>query len=286
VGKSRYEELSRFFEELRKKNPDKVNQILDSENFEELGDLKDFVEYKKEAYKKFVQEPRIKEKAERIKELYGDLLADGFFNLDYKTFSKSAEASSIDGQTREEIVSRLKKLEGMHYYKGTFKATEIYISLYENLCKFYLAEIAGWIKNRPVENCGKIIKTINEYEDGKYESLFTAFKPQIRNSIGHKDFYVDKEKPLIIFKDKNKPPLEISPKEFNQLIWDSLFLNIAFDVAQFELKEPIYQDLVSIYETVLTFIKKKGLTLKKGGSITIPQLFEFVKNYKKSKERR
>jgi len=85
---------------------------------------------------------------------------------------------------------------------------KFYFFSYERACRFFFKPLASVIAKKKIDACGTCINKIKEYYPDM-EFVLDPFIPQIRNSIGHLDYYYDPKKKLLFFEDGDKSPISL-----------------------------------------------------------------------------
>ena len=277
-------DIEKFLNEVSTLNPEEFEKKLEIKDEKDLPLLGKLVTFQKSKFESVKRDPKICSRLKIIKQIYQDLIHDGYLRLDFSTFGVDTISSMKLTQSREEIIEKRKKLDRVDNHFDWFRLMNgIYSTMYENICNYFLRDIVGKIKKKSITKNAVIIEIIKKYKNRKYEKLLGSLIPQIRNSISHKDFYIDKKQPLITFYDfiRKNPPLTISKQKYEELFHDLFFLELSFDIALFELRGPLIMDIINHIEEVSSFVKKHKLKLRpKNGALSIYEIGEIIKKIK------
>jgi len=245
-------------------NPDEFDKLMESKSFEDLFQLKDFVRIMDENHKLLLTHANIKKSFLKIKNLYRDLIKDGLLKINLFSFEHSTLEAMKDTQARKEIIDKGESIrKGVEIDKFFLLMNEIYSTIYETICSTCLKQISEVIKRTKISRKGKMVKIIKEYKNGEYASFFKNLDPEIRNSISHKDFYIDKKEPKITFYNRDGTVYKIVSKKEYKIIVDDLFdMCMGFDRAKWDLTKELECDLIARLELVSDYLKKKKLKLK------------------------
>jgi len=168
------------------------------------------------------------------------------------------------GQARDEaeaVMVELERAKAENHKEVFRKWNKIYTIYYETLISSYLKQPAQKILGRPIENKTKILQTLSSYRKGKHSNLLESLKPHVRNSIQHQDFVINPIKPEVTFYDRKKTPLTLTFNEYFDILWESFFLTLAFDIASFDLKSGILDMLTEAVDVVDEYLKAHDLKL-------------------------
>jgi hypothetical protein len=210
--------------------------------------------------------------------------------LDFSILEPNTISSLKLAQSRGEITEKITKLDRVGNHFDWFRLmNEIYSTMYENICSYSLRYIVEKIKKESIAANATVIGIIKEYKKRKYAGLLGSLIPLIRNSISHKDFYVDNKQPLITFYDSTgkKPPLIVNKQKYEELFHDLFLLQLGFDIALFELTEPLIMDIIDHAEEVDYFYKTHRLKLRrdpKNGAPSIYEIGEIIKKIKREEK--
>jgi hypothetical protein len=201
---------------------------------------------------------------EKVMEFYNDLIQSKLLEIDYFTFDCSTLETLQDEQARSEIVEKRQKIQdGVESHTYFLLMNEIYSTAYEKFCDTCLRLISEKIKKTKITKKGKMIEAVKDYKGGYFFPLIENFKPKVRNSISHEDFYIDNKQQKIMFYDEEGANyLNLTKKEYEMMFEDIFFVLLAFDRAKWELMRELEYDLISRIETVNDYCQKKGLTMK------------------------
>lgn len=254
----------------QKMNPDELQEYLHKKFSDDLQYFKRIISEQIERTSWTRNQPEVEPILEKVQDFYNGLISDGYLEKDFSLFNEDNLESWKWGQSREEAVSLLRELDESNYdnYHDVFrKWNRVYVNIYETIFPEYLTEPARKICNRQIRNKTRILKTLSEYKNGKFEELFSYLNPHIRNSIQHQDFIIDPKHPKITFHDRMKPPLSLSLEDYSTIFWGLFFLTRAFDTAWFDLRLGIIEILLEEIDTVDEFFKNSDYKLvpKEGG---------------------
>lgn len=244
-------------------NPDEFDKELESNSFEDIKKLKDFVKLEDENHNIVLQDDEIKIVFQEILNLYNDLIDERLLKIRLFSFELSTIESIKDSQAREEIFDKLMKIEnGVSNNESFLLMNEIYTTLYEKICSIYLRKIAYAISRKDASRRGKRIKTISNYKSEKYKKLFSNLRSDIRNSIAHEDFLIDKKKPIINFYKDGSLYLSLTNIEYDEIIKNLINIQMGFDRARWELTKNFEYDLIERINIVEKYLKTRGVILK------------------------
>ena len=259
-------EIDRIADLADKMTHDELGKVI-SERFEkDLQFLKRLVTEQRKRHEWARKKPEIQHLLKKVENFYNDLIADEYVKKDLSLFGgRSFEYYKL-GQAREEVTSLLEELRICDKdYKEVFrKANRAYVINYETLCDSYLVALAQKISGRPIRNKARVLYTLSSYRDKKHEELFKSLIPQTRNSISHQNFLIDPKQPKITFYDRGNPPLELTVEEYADIFWESFFLALAFDIAEFDLKSGTLDILIEAVDIVDDYAKKHDLKFVRG----------------------
>jgi len=238
-----------------------------SERFEkDLQLLKRLVMEQRERHEWARKKPEIQQMLEKVEKFYADLIADGYVKKDLNLLKKRGFEDYKLGQAREEVASLLQELKicDKDYKEAFRKANRAYLINYETLCDSHLAALAQKISGLPIRNKARILYTVSSYRDKKHEELFRSLIPQVRNAISHQNFVIDPKQPKVTFYDRGKTPLTLTIEEHASIFWESFYLALAFDIAEFDLKSGILDIIIEAVDIVDDYAKKHGLKFVRG----------------------
>lgn len=243
-------------------NPDEFDKLMESKSIEDFLQLKDYVEILDENHKILCMDKNIKKTSKRIMDLYQDLIKNNLLKINVFSFDDSTLETMKDYQARKEINDKMRIIEkGVENFRYFILMNEIYSTLYEKICSLYLKQISESIIKKRIIRKGKMIKIVKEYKNSKYVSLFKNLNSKIRNSISHEDFYINKNKPEIIFYEKGKTFLTINRQDYEIIFNDLINIQIGFDITRWDLVKKFEYELVKRIELVSDFLKKNGVIL-------------------------
>ncbi len=286
LGDKDFNKTKKFFETLGKLNPKELDEKFVINDSSDLYQLIDFLEYQKERDKEFRKVPEVNKNTNLILQLLKDLKEDGKLDLSLDTFGKSTIKSIQDMQTRDKIGSKFEEWEKItDIQKSLHLMCDIYALIYEQIGTYNLKEIAEAIKGESIVEKGYMIRIISEYRNEKYKSLFSPLKPQIRNSIDHVDYLIDNREPFITFFDRDKDPLKLSLNDFQNYIFDILFLSFSFIVAEDEFMKPFNDDVIEKLKKVKDFEENSDfkLILNGKGKLSVYEIGKLLDESDKKK---
>jgi len=259
-------EIKRIVAIAKKSTPDEFKQYLASSFEKDLLLLKRLVTERRKSAESIRKGPEIQPLLKKIEKFYADLINDEYIKKNLSLFKGTNLENYKLGQAREEQTSFLKELEtGVKDYKEFFhKANRAYTINYEALCNTYLIPLAQKVSGRSIRNKSKVIDTLSSYKNRKHEELFKSLIPQIRNSVSHEDSFIDPKLPKITFYDRKKPPLTFTLEEYANIVWEGVFLSLAFDIAEFDLKSGILDILIESIDIVRDYATKHDLKFVRG----------------------
>jgi len=134
----------------------------------------------------------------------------------------------------------------------------MYAVTYERTCKLHFKPLAARILKKEVNSCGLAIQQIKAY-DSATELVLDPFIPQVRNSIDHTDWYYDKQRDLVIFEDRDKPPLGFTVSEFQNLSHFAMISDVCISAARDSFKEPLWKAIIVDSKKVVKYCDILGI---------------------------
>jgi len=256
-------EIDRFLSSTEKMTPDEINEYLHNEFMKDLEMFKRLIEEQNKRNEDIKSIPYIKLILEQLKIFYDDLISDEFIKRDFSLFKKDELKYYKIGQSRQEAMESLKELDSnkVPYRKIFTNYNRFYVTNYELLIDEYLLAPAQEIEGKQLFSKGKVMEILIQYKNGRHSELFKNLIPQIRNSIGHRDFIIDPKQLKITFYDREKEPLILSLDKYHEIINNMIHLTLAFDSMDFELRLPILKILIEKIDIVANYLKKNDLKM-------------------------
>lgn len=266
-------EVDKFTSSLEGKNPKEINREIRESIPNNLLLLSKLLPEMKETHentKKIF--PEVKKLIDELKIFYKDLESDGVIKIERELFNNSIEESIKEREERESGFSSFEKVKRNQLpYREAFKElNNFYHGSYCFLTKREdLKKIAEKLNGRTSLSEGDIIQELKKYKQGKYESIFNCLNPQIKNSLSHKNSFIDQKDPKITYTDRDKPKLNLTLKEFNEICNKLFYLQLAHDIITWEFFEDFYLDVAKKMEIVNDFTNKyEGKVVRKEGTNT------------------
>jgi hypothetical protein len=265
-------EIDKMMAMAEKLTPSELDRFISSAFVEDLQLVKRLVTEEKEGFDHLRELPALQSLIKEVSAFYEDLVTDQCLRKDLSLFKKNEIMRYKSIQARDEAMSTLEELDtrSRQHHKEIFRRwNKIYAINYETLCDTYLIEPAEKLGRHPTNSKSEALRILTSYRNGKHVKIFESLIPQIRNSIQHQDFTIDPRQPEITFYDKKKPPLTLTMEEYQHILYGSLFLMSAFDVAYFDLRFEVVNALIKAIDVVDGFLKRHRLTLKEGGPLSL-----------------
>jgi len=269
-----------YIDKLSNCNPDEFDKLLESKSIDDLLQLKDFVRIMDENHSAYLSDGNIRPYYLKTKELYNDLIKEGKLKIDYFTFDCSTLETMQDAQARKEIIDKRETiLKGVDYEKYFLLMNEIYSTLFEKICSTCLTKISETIQGFKNNGKGNMVRIVKKYKNDKYNLFFQNIRADIRNSISHEDFYIDKKLQKIFFYNNGVNYLILQKSDYEGIFLDLFYMQIGFDRAKWELTKTLEYDLISRMELVSDYLKNKGLSLtpSKTSKISVYDYSEMIK---------
>lgn len=199
----------------------------------------DMIKHHKQLKILFKERPFLLNKFKLLRELSKKIEFD-IKKIDLKEEFKRVKAIQYDREeeTSKQIAHKLifNKLfntkENSELLKEVHFLCIFYKNFYEAIGNIDIKHFTNKIDSN-LDSIGKRIRTLLEYNKGKYSTLFLCLNNIIRNSIEHKDYEILPEKKEIIFRDIKKHKI-LSFNEFKKLCEEIMYLEILFNILIFE----------------------------------------------------
>ena len=191
-----------------------------------------------------------------FKKLQSDNLYDSFKEQTRDSSLFDTKKVSPSGKI---IMQNLRKYENQPDNDEKIDAIcKFYTHSYERICRLFLKPLANAISKKKIETCGTcIIKIMEYYPD--MEFVLEPFIPQIRNSIGHLDYYYDPKKKLLFFEDRDKPILSLPVEQLRIRCSLQMASEVSMSAADRELNLPIIKEVQSIFKKTEEYCKIVGI---------------------------
>lgn len=163
---------------------------------------------------KFVNEhPDSKKRFDIIKKFFEKLESENYYHLFKKLTRDSCLLDAKKVSNGKLHTENLRKYENAPDSEEKIDAVcKFYVHAYERFCRLFLKPLAQVITNQKIDACGKCIDEIIKF-DPDMEFVLEPFIPHIRNSIDHLDYYYDPKTKLLVFHDRDKPPIMTSVEQ-------------------------------------------------------------------------
>jgi len=197
-----------------------------------------------------------KKRFEIVKSFLEKLDSDNLYNS-YKTKKLKegfADAKKVS-QGSKTYYENVKK-----YENSSDKDEEIgslckwYTNSYERACRLYFKPLAWVITGNKLNACGECIEKIIEYYPDM-EFVLQPFINHIRNSIDHVDFYYNLKEAIIVFEDRDKPPLKLTIKQLRDLCMLQIVSDVCISTADYAVNLPLYKTSQYYFNKVEEYCK-------------------------------
>lgn len=251
--------LEDFMESLEEKTPREVNKELKASipnNMLLMTKVLPDIKAKNEGLKKTF--PEINKLCQELRLFFEELERDDIIKIETSLFNTTTKEAQKEGDERGSGLESFKKTkqEKLSYSETFRELNNFYHGAYCFVTKNTLKKIAEKLAGREVRIEGDVVQELKKYRDGKYKGLFEVLKPQIKNSISHKTFYIDRKLPIITYEDEKKPHLKLSLQEFSKLCDGIFFFQLALDALNWDFFMEFYTNIANKLIVVNRFLEK------------------------------
>ena len=185
--------------------------------------------------------PDSKKRFEITKSFFQKLENENLFHLFKKetTDSSFLDAKKVAGGKLHS--ENLRRFENQPDSEEKLDAIcKFYVHSYERACRLHFKPLAKVIENKKINACGECLNKIIQYYPDM-EFVLRPFIPQIRNSIDHLDYYYDPKKKLVVFEDREKPPIAISIEQLRIRSTLQVASEVSMAAADHSLNMPLHK---------------------------------------------
>lgn len=253
--------LDDFIESLEGKTPREINKEIKSsipKNMLLMSNvLPDIKKQNEELKKRF---PEVNKLCQELRLFFEELGREDIIKIERSLFDTSTKEAQKEGDERDAGIKSFKKVkkEKLSYAEAFKELNNFYHGVYCFVTKKSLKKVAEKLAGRELRKEGDVIQELKNYKGEKYKNLFEVLKPQIKNSISHKTFYINRKDPIITYEDENKPHLKLTLQQFSKICDEMFFFQLALDALSWDFFMEFYMDIADKLAIVNQFLEKYG----------------------------
>jgi len=163
----------------------------------------------------------------------------------------------------------------LDYRRAFPKLLRSYAQMYEAIISTKVRPLARLISGKkPPRAKALVLEIVRSYNASRYQSLFDAFHPEIRNSIQHEDRFIHPTRPEVTFMEEGQPISTWTFEAFKALHLEVLCWSVAFSYVIWKSQEPFLLDLMAKLRRLKSFVEKSDYRLVP--SETGPSLYDIA----------